>query len=437
MPQVTAAEVYEKSKVKVLEWRQKWYDLEQPTKEKILKIAAVVCFILALFCIIGHVATNNKKATISRTNVVLFMEVNPEDLMALRYVLKRSDLRVMAIVLAMNAWSQNLWTQQQTIASLLSLMSSEGSVGAAQIPVYYGTHLATRNQDFDQVLDLQTGKPSTAVSCSYRRIWPPTFEAQTEMLYGVDNQLSLLFNGYSTTLSYFDAPLATLLASRSDHSVAALCLSSLTDIVAFWQNHSELRSKWSQFIASGGSFGIKASGGDVQQVYSPNKVAEYNFFFDPRAANTVLATIASSVPVVVVTYDAAVDASYTAALYQTLVTGVAATVQTANTSKGFVAAALKQKRDAVFALGNLQSADLSAPQDLVAVAIFAHAALQSAATLGSAPLSVVHDVSNSADGKVFQSTAAGTPSSTYVLGMNSALLWNHIQAVEALPYPTS
>jgi inosine-uridine nucleoside N-ribohydrolase len=432
----TASDVIEKSKIKVIEWRQKWYDLEQPTKRKILKIAAAVCFILALFCIIGHVATTNTKATISRSNVVLFMEVNPEDLMSLRYVLKRGELRVLAIVLAMNAWSQNLWTQQQTISTILSLLSSEGSVGAAQIPVYYGTHLATRNQDFDQVLDLQAGMPSTAVSCSYRRIWPPTFEAQTETMYGVGNQLGLLFSAYSTTLPYFDTPLATLLASRPDKSVTALCLSSLTDIVAFWQNHADVRSKWSQLIVSGGSFGIKASG-DVQQVYAPNKVAEYNFFFDPRAANTLLGTIASSVPVVVVTYDAAVDASYTPALYQSLITGVASTVQTANTSKGFVAAALKQKRDAVFSLGNLQSADLAAPQDLVAVALFAHAALQSAAVMGTAPLAVVHDVSNSADGKLYQSTVTGIPSTTYVLGMNPASLWNHIQAVEALPYPNS
>jgi hypothetical protein len=135
----------------------------------------------------------------------------------------------------------------------------------------------------------------------------------------------------------------------------------------------------------------------------------------------------------VVTYDAAVDASYTATQYQALVSSVAAAG--ANTSVSLIAAALKQKRNAVVSLGHIAS-DLTAPQDLVCAALFAHQSLRSSGVLGSAALAVVHDVSTIADGKVYGSTARGAPSSKYVAGLDSLVFWNHIQLMESIPYPS-
>lgn len=428
----------DKAKAQLLVWRQQWYDLEQPKKARYLKIAAAVCFFLAFVAVVEYIASSTKTASISRTNIVMFMEANPEDFMALRYTLKRGDLRVIAIVLSMNAWSQNLWNQQQSLKGLLSLLNAEGSRGAAHIPVFYGTHLATRNNGFDDMLNFQSGQPVSAISCSYRRIWPPVFEAQTETLYGVGYQLGYVMSLTATSsASYFDDALAALLLPLAEKSVVALCLSSLTDVVNFWQGHPDLKGKWAQFIVSGGFLGVKStSGGDLQQVYPPNTAAEYNFFFDPRAANTLLTDIASSAAVVVVTYDAAVDASYTSAQYQSLI--VNAALSATNLSSSFVAAALKQKRDAVVSLGNVNAGtDLTAPQDLVAAALFAHQALRSAGTIGSAALSVVHDVSTIADGKVYASTVNGAPKVSYVAGLNSGAFWSHVQAVESLPYAAS
>lgn len=413
-------------------WKQKWDDLEQPKKVKVLQMAAAVSYFLFFCIMIVYTVSGVKKASISKSEVVVFMEANPEDLLALRYLFKRSDYHVAMIVLAMNSWNQNLLSQFSTVRSFLALIESEGAQGASATPVYYGDHLASRNAAFDATVDY-TKVTQNVTSCSYTRVWPSYISQATETLYGVaytlpmDPTTASMISSDDSPL-YYQKPLADYLAQRRDKSVLAIILTTSTDFVTFYLSSTVLASKWSQVLLSGGTFGLRTNGtGNVQTVFPPNKRAEFNLFFDPQAANVVLQTIALTTNVVLVTLDASISALYSADQYSRLVTQV----NKANSTMYFAAASLAAKRSLI----SPSTQDFSAPQDLVAIAVLSDTSLRKGSTMLSTPLEVVNGVRLSLDGTLQKSLAKNAPAVPVVVAVDNSAFWSHIANVEAVSYP--
>jgi len=415
---------------------RRWDGLEQPKKVKLLTMASAVSFFLFFVILIVYTVSGVKKVTSVKPNVVVFMETNPEDLLALRYLLKRSDLRVRAVVLALNSWSQVLMFQYDTVLNLLALMSDEGCKDAANVEVYYGNDLPLRNSQLYDVLDLSKSVPSSLSSCSYTRIWPPAVQASADVQFGAYYQIprstaAATAIAADTSPTFYEDPIVSLI-SGSSADVIVFCFSSLTDFASLWASHSTIRSKITEVVVSGGSMQFTTLLGDVQTVYPSNTAAEFNFFMDPRAAKYVLGTVSAATNVVLVTFDAAVSASYTASQYSALVTDVAALTSTKNVSAALIALMLSQKRATILRDGQL---DLTAPQDLVAAALISDSTLRSSASIGSSALTVVSDVRLSTDGTVVSSTSGTSVPYAYAVG-SSTTFWTRISYAESAAYPS-
>lgn len=409
-------------------YREKWDALEQPKKVKALVMAASLSYFFFFVVLIVYTVSGVKRATTQRSSVVVFMESNPEDIFALRYLLKRSDITVSAVILTLNSWNQNLLSQYETTLSFLSMLNAEGSAKAASIPVYYGTHLALRNADFDDVLDLRLPTQPSVTSCSYTRIWTPALQMASETMFGVSYSLPRNSATSWSPVYYFD-PLTALLSASPDRSVTALCLSTATDFVNHWTKNPTLRSKWVQVVVSGGAIG-GANGGDVKNVFPLNANSEFNFFLDPRAANVLVQSVALQTNVLLVTYDSSVKASLKPTDYNNFFVSAGLG---SNSSRAFASLMLTRKRTAV-PLASGQP-DLSPPQDLVAAAVMSDVFVRQASVMGSARLRVVSDAQLRSDGSVTSTTATGVPFVPYVSSVDAGALLAHLTFVEAARFP--
>lgn len=119
--------------------------LNQKKKSQILGGVGAFCFFCFVMICIVYTMTGVKKSSRPQRAVIVFMDALPSDFLALKYLFKRSDIKVAMIVLNIVGLNQNLRSAYDNTQRLLQQLGREGSMSAAAVPVVYGEHVATYN----------------------------------------------------------------------------------------------------------------------------------------------------------------------------------------------------------------------------------------------------------------------------------------------------
>ncbi|CAE7031708.1 rihA [Symbiodinium sp. CCMP2592] len=207
------------------------------------------------------------------THVIVDTDVDTDDQMAIAYLLAQPDIKVLAITVGCNGWSQQ-W------AGVMSIMRLTKYFGQPDIPVAFSP---LYNPDTQLNLNEPNGLPD------------PT------LLAGKGNFLSefvgLPFNIRPPSWMYTGQLLKQTL-SKSRKQVDILALGPLTNLAHFLQESPKLfKSKVKRIYNSGGTV-VSRSSDPTDKVWpysAPNTSftgnppdTEWNIFSDPVAANSVL-----------------------------------------------------------------------------------------------------------------------------------------------------
>ncbi len=187
----------------------------------------------------------------SNINLVIDTDVGQDDLMAMAFVLSRSDVQVEAITIA-NGLAHVEYGAQNVLKML--------SVAEMDIPVYMGNPVPLMG---DREFPKEWRRFSDLMPCM-----------QTEkMLYTVQNN-----NAVDYLLNRLQG---------NNKPVRILALGPLTNLAIVYQSAPECFNQVEEIVLMGGAFRVPGNVFDVGEFKSPTDFVEWNLFVDPVAAKIV------------------------------------------------------------------------------------------------------------------------------------------------------
>ncbi|EPY25720.1 pyrimidine-specific ribonucleoside hydrolase [Strigomonas culicis] len=364
-----------------------WSAMPQPRKIKILKMITFALYSFFLLFLVIYAFGGTGKKTSVKKKAVVFMEVMPHNLEALRYLAQRRDVVISMIVLTVNGWNINLASANENVHNFLAQLKNEGFT--TTIPVYYGNSVSMVNDDFVTNLAFTANETYSVSACTYRKYVRYALRAQADLLFGASPTLDRVLSSDGSSFTYFESALSSLLSSSS---VDFLILGPCTNAAYFLQKYATLRSRVTGIYAAGGAFNVK---GNTLNVYVGNTKAEINFFLDPLAANYITQG-SHGIPLTLFPLDGIMTWNTTA--YATIVTNrlSSSSVNTASV----VANAINGYNSKTGSSTN------RIRLEVIAAAYWADTSVQNGATVTSIPVSVTNGNSMTSDGTSYRPSSS-------------------------------
>ena len=124
--------------------KKRFEEMSQLKKAKLALVGAGVCVFIFIIILVVYELSTTKTATVAKIPTVVFLESDPDDFLALSYLLKRPDYAVKALVVSGSGLSKSLYAARRNTERFLGLLQRNGDATvAAGIPVYYGLSFAT------------------------------------------------------------------------------------------------------------------------------------------------------------------------------------------------------------------------------------------------------------------------------------------------------
>ena len=291
-----------------------WADAQpQNKKAKVSFFGAAVCFGLFFAVTVVHVATATRTATTPKGVVVVFTDGQVDDLLALTFLLRRSDVAVPLVVVS-GVGDAHLAAAATTVRRFLCTIRREGAAGTfpavavggtrtTTFPTRQGNRCDVRQEALDNrdewqwQADTQWGAaallgPATDPRCHAR------------------GTMGVNASGVSALgrLPYFDAALRSVLARAAPSSVVLLSLGPLTDIADYFAANEADAAKVGQLVIAGGA--VQTGDVSAAKAARASPAAESNFFADPSAANAAVSGRFGFANVAVMPWDAVRKAGY-------------------------------------------------------------------------------------------------------------------------------
>ncbi|CAG9576298.1 conserved hypothetical protein [Leishmania major strain Friedlin] len=207
----------------IKEYYQRWCDVPQPRKIKIIQLVAFACYFLFLFLLVIYAFGRTGQRTLTIVPTVLFTDGTPYNMQMIRYLAQRRDVVIGMIVVSNNALAvEKLRSNVGNVEGILSALQAEGYTKT--VPVY-ASHTSSPNN--------------------------------------------------------FEAPLGEMLAKRS---VKFVIVGPCTEAAHFLMAYPAHRSKIVDIFVAGGAFN---KAGNANYLFSANVKAERNFYMDPGAAGYI------------------------------------------------------------------------------------------------------------------------------------------------------
>ncbi|CAJ1989621.1 Inosine-uridine preferring nucleoside hydrolase [Leishmania donovani] len=207
----------------IKEYYQRWCDMPQPRKIRVINLVAFACYFLFLLLLVIYAFGRTGQRTLIIVPTVLFTDGTPYNMQMIRYLAQRRDVIISMIVVSNNALAvEKLRSNVGNVEGILSALQAEGYTKT--VPVY-ASHTSSPNS--------------------------------------------------------FEAPLDEMLAKQS---VKFVIVGPCTEAAHFLMAYPAHRSNIVDIFVAGGAFN---KAGNANYLFRANAKAERNFYLDPKAAGYI------------------------------------------------------------------------------------------------------------------------------------------------------